>query len=116
VALPANLSSPTGADRLAGAALEIAGRVDLLVAGAGVGWAGTFAAMPPAVADQVLAVNLLSAIRLVRPLPPERAAATICGAAARHRAEIYVPGWLRLPGIVRAVTPALFRHLTARFG
>ncbi|GAA2216757.1 SDR family NAD(P)-dependent oxidoreductase [Micromonospora olivasterospora] len=51
-----------------------------------------------------------------RPLPPERVADALAAAIARDRAEVYVPGWLRLPVAVRAVLPAMYRHLAGRFG
>ncbi len=71
VALPADLSAPGGSEHLARLALRTAGRVDLLVAAAGIGWCGPFDTMPVPSIDQVLAVDLTAVIRLVRLLLPQ---------------------------------------------
>ncbi|NSC25043.1 SDR family NAD(P)-dependent oxidoreductase [Streptomyces albus subsp. chlorinus] len=70
VPLAADLSDARARERLAEEALAHSGRVDALVAGAGIGWAGTFAAMPAEDIDDVLAVNLNATLHLVRLLLP----------------------------------------------
>ncbi|MGW2956167.1 SDR family NAD(P)-dependent oxidoreductase [Streptomyces eurythermus] len=199
LALPGDLSRP-GADRaLADLALDHLGRLDLLVAGAGVGWAGDFTGMPAARIDEIVGVDLLATVRLVRallppmvaagtgrvvligslagsvgvrgeavysaakaalgtfadslryelrgtgvgvshvipgvvdtpffdrrgipytrswprPVPAERVADAVCAAVRHGRDEVYVPGWLRLPVLVRGAAPGLYRRLAARFG
>nr|WP_084728790.1 SDR family NAD(P)-dependent oxidoreductase [Streptacidiphilus neutrinimicus] len=51
-----------------------------------------------------------------RPMPPDRVADAICRAVALGREQVYVPGWLRLPGLVRSAVPGLYQRLAFRFG
>ncbi|KAF4408879.1 MULTISPECIES: SDR family NAD(P)-dependent oxidoreductase [Streptomyces] len=69
-ALPADLATAEGCRDLARRAVGRAGRVDVLVAGAGLGWAGRFDVMPAADLDHLVTVNLTSTLRLVHALLP----------------------------------------------
>ncbi|MEU4097561.1 SDR family NAD(P)-dependent oxidoreductase [Streptomyces sp. NPDC026673] len=70
-ALPADLEDPDGTGRLVrDAELVTGGRIDLLVAGAGIGWAGPFASMPQAVIERILMVDVVAAMKLVRRVLP----------------------------------------------
>lgn len=71
VAFPADLSGQGAERRLAEFALDSVGRVDLLVAGAGIGWAGPFSTMPQPAIDELFDVNVLATLRLVRLLLPQ---------------------------------------------
>jgi short-subunit dehydrogenase len=68
--LVADLAEEGAGQRLAEQALATAGRVDILVSNAGIGWAGPFAEMPSEVADRLLRVNLAAPIALTRALLP----------------------------------------------
>ncbi|WP_438272769.1 SDR family NAD(P)-dependent oxidoreductase [Streptomyces sclerotialus] len=68
--LPCDLSEPAGCGQLVDAAFDVAGGVDVLVAGAGIGWAGPFTTMPPAAIDEVLAVDLAAVVHLTRRVLP----------------------------------------------
>jgi short-subunit dehydrogenase len=74
-ALRADLTTGEGTQQLVSAALDAAGRIDLLVSGAGVGWAGPFHTMPLSAASRVLSVDLVSVVGLVRLVLPHMLAA-----------------------------------------
>ena len=66
----ADLTAPGAPERLAAAAVEVTGRVDVLVNNAGIGWAGDVAAMRPDEVEHLVAVNLTAPLRLTRALLP----------------------------------------------
>jgi short-subunit dehydrogenase len=65
-----DLSHPGSASRLAEKALQTAGRVDVLVSNAGMGFAGALAEMSRDAAERMVRVNLLAPIELTRSLLP----------------------------------------------
>jgi short-subunit dehydrogenase len=69
-ALVNDLSTADGVRALARSAVAAADRIDLLVASAGIGWAGPFASMPAAAVDDVLTVDLIAVVQLVRLVLP----------------------------------------------
>ena len=69
-AVAADLGRPADVERLAATALGGPEPVDILVNNAGIGWEGPFAAMPPEKIDDLVAVNLLGAVRLTRAVLP----------------------------------------------
>lgn len=199
VAIPCDLTGSDGARHLVDRALRQVPGIDLLVAAAGVGWAGPFTSMPGGEVDLLLTVDLAAVVHLVRqalphmvarrrgrlvligsiagcvgvrqeavysaakaglgafadalryeldgtgvrlthvvpgavdtpffarrgtpysrrrprPIAPERVAAAVVGAVRRERDEVFVPGWLRVPVVVRRLAPSSYRRLAARFG
>lgn len=69
-ALLTDLSDPGAAEELAGRALEVHGKVDILVANAGIGRRGPFTSVDPVEIDRLLLVDLVAPIKLVRALLP----------------------------------------------
>jgi short-subunit dehydrogenase len=69
-AIPADLTDPDEAARLADEAVRKAGRVDVLVSNAGTGWAGTIAELSAEKATELVNLNLLAPIQLARLLAP----------------------------------------------
>ncbi|MCH0564503.1 MULTISPECIES: SDR family oxidoreductase [unclassified Streptomyces] len=72
---PADLTRRGAEQELVDFALDRAGGLDLLVAGAGVGWAGDFTAMPGHAIEELVDVDLLATLRLVRSAVPHMVAA-----------------------------------------
>uniref|UniRef100_A0AAU3H9Q4 SDR family oxidoreductase n=1 Tax=Streptomyces sp. NBC_01401 TaxID=2903854 RepID=A0AAU3H9Q4_9ACTN len=70
-ALPMDLASQEGCRSLAEAAMAHSGRVDALVAAAGLGWAGAYTDMTPAVLNRLVSVNVCAVLHLVNLLLPQ---------------------------------------------
>src|ERR671912_526302 len=68
VPLVADFAVPGAAEELAREAVKLGGRVDLLVANAGAGWAGSFDAMGHDDIETLVTANLTAPIRLTRAL------------------------------------------------
>lgn len=54
--------------------------------------------------------------RFPRPVPAEAVAQALITGISSDKAEIWVPSWLRIASVVRALLPGAFRRLSARFG
>lgn len=54
--------------------------------------------------------------RFPRPIPATRVADAILRGINRDKAEVVVPGWLRVPMIAQRVAPQLYRRLASRWG
>lgn len=74
VAIPCDLTASDGARTLADRALGQAQDIDLLVAAAGVGWAGPFTSMPADEVDRVLTLDLASVVHLAQRILPQMVA------------------------------------------
>lgn len=68
--LAVDVADPSHADRVVGAALEQHGRLDAIVANAGIGYFGAFSDMPVERIDALLAVNLHAPLLLARAAIP----------------------------------------------
>jgi short-subunit dehydrogenase len=99
--LQADLGTPDGPAELAAAALRAAGRIDLLVNNAGIGWAGPIEQLTAAKADELIAVNLTAPIHLTRLLAPGMAerrhgrivfVSSIAGATGVRGEAVYAAG------------------------
>ncbi|MFJ4840202.1 SDR family NAD(P)-dependent oxidoreductase [Streptomyces sp. NPDC088746] len=69
--LPMDLASQEGCRKLAEAALAHSGRVDALVAAAGLGWAGAYTDMTPAAVNRLVSVNVCAVLHLVSMVLPQ---------------------------------------------
>lgn len=54
--------------------------------------------------------------RVPRPMAPDRVAKAVEDAIVEGQAQVIVPGWLALPVALSALTPGLYRRLSARWG
>ncbi len=87
--LAADLADPSAARRLVDDAVRALGGLDLVVAAAGVGWAGPLAEMDPDTLDHLLAVDLASQLHLAAAAAPHltgrrEAALVFVGSVAGH--------------------------------
>jgi hypothetical protein len=48
------------------------------------------------------------------PIPSDQVARAVISAVTQHRAEVYVPGWLRFPAWLHGAAPRTYRLLASR--
>jgi short-subunit dehydrogenase len=65
-----DLADPAHADQVAATTLSAHGRIDALIANAGIGYVGTFATMPPTEMTTLIDVNLRAPLLLTRAVLP----------------------------------------------
>ncbi|MFJ8045689.1 SDR family NAD(P)-dependent oxidoreductase [Kitasatospora sp. NPDC096147] len=106
LALPADLTAPGGPERLAASALAVDGRVDVLIADAGIGWRGPFAEMPLDTLASMVELNLTAPLRLSRLLLP--------GMLERGRGRIVLVG--SIAGAVGVREEAVYAATKAALG
>ncbi|BFV61085.1 SDR family NAD(P)-dependent oxidoreductase [Kitasatospora sp. CMC57] len=97
-ALVADLAAPGGTEQLTDRALAAHGRVDVLIANAGIGWRGPFTRMPVDVLARMVEVNLTAPLRLSRLLLP--------GMLERGRGRIVLVG--SIAGVVGVRDEAVY--------
>ncbi len=51
-----------------------------------------------------------------RPMPPERMARAVVRAIARDRTDVVIPGWMRIPIVLQATLPSVYRRLERWLG
>jgi short-subunit dehydrogenase len=54
--------------------------------------------------------------RVPRPMSPEAVATAVLSAVGDGRADVWLPGWIRIAPTVRSLLPGPYRRLSARFG
>ncbi|HEY1620148.1 MAG TPA: SDR family NAD(P)-dependent oxidoreductase [Streptosporangiaceae bacterium] len=114
-----DLAEPEGPAELAAAALAEAGRVDLLISNAGVGWAGEIGELTAAKAAELIAVNLLAPIHLARELVPDMAkrgaghlvfVSSIAGATGARDEAVYAAAKAGLGSFAESLSYELGEH------
>ena len=83
VPLTCDLAAPGGPEALADAARQAAGRVDIQISNAGLGWAGPLTGITTAKVTELVTVNLAAPIALTRALVPDML-------ARRHGRVVFV--------------------------
>jgi NAD(P)-dependent dehydrogenase (short-subunit alcohol dehydrogenase family) len=107
IALPIDISTIAGCDKLAGEIIKLEPKLDILVNNAGAAWGAEFDEFPESGWDKVMDLNVKSLFFLTKALAkPLRAAAT-CGAS---RVSIFTysksPGLLSMPTLGGAIQGA----------
>ena len=98
VTVPRDLTLPDGADKVAAAALDAYGRIDILVNSAGTAQGGVFWEIPDEVWYQSMALKFFGTVRMIRAVLPTMRAqkygriVTIAGNSGRQPHPLMLPG------------------------